>query len=981
MGANLSGRQSTYAPPELETRERALPPKDARPIVTLAQFFGAFRESPSEVVYFRAIKAKDCPPHLYRDFPTQENPPSGKNFLVASYSQLEPGSPNVKTIEAENQRRGAYFAVNAGGVKDVNITGFRAAFGESDPKPGEDIEAFLAAELQKVCPLQPSVELVTYKSVHRHWLITGPCSREEWIIIQQGMIAHFGSDPTISNEERVMRFPNSNHVRVDFVNDKLLYKPIELVIFEPARRYTVADLQSAFPCPDDGYLTAFAKLSQAKYKAAGVFPSEELKAKAEAIKTARKTRRKKNSTPEDNGAGSAPKSGFSNKKTTTLAELIERQKNGETLIEFKVEPADYSDGEFQPEEIKLIEGTIQRQCWRMANAADQKKHATLWECALILGGLINGELAERDRLEELLLEAVGVAGQNDPNCDLAHAGNTIDDAFGKAEATTLDELRERTWVEEKPQSDVEFYASYYQDIIPLAKSVWIEIEKAERQHPRIFWYGDVLSRLTLNKRDFRIEPLTPDTFAYRLAYLARWFTIKTDKNGNRTRVFQPPPGFLVKHLMAAPVADTPVPGLNRITDIPVFDRDGDLIDQPGFHHASGIFYNPAFYIEPIPERVSVADVNKAKDLLLRDLLVDFPFAGAGDKHNAIGALLTPFVREMIIGPTPMILAEASLPRSGKGLLIESILTICFGGKEGYEMLTYTADEKEMSKRITAALIAGKGGVLIDNIKDTIDSGDLCSALTATHHSGRILGASKLASVPVSCLWTATANNPSMSNEMAGRIISVRLLPNTDRPEERTGFTHPELQKWVAETRPQLVRAALVLCKAWLQKGKPRAKSKNHPAMGRYESFVSVVGGILENAGFDQFMANRASFTDRADTGRTARAILCHECFNKLDKVPGQSYTQATKSSEIWEKIGQHVEGLDLPKAKDPRLAFGHYLKASVDILPGYFGPADDTDNAPTVQATYRIVLTGKKTGGSRWYQVERLHYAEQTASF
>src|SRR5262245_3209189 len=174
-------------------------PKASRPVVTLAQFFAPFRESPAEVVHFRAFKAKNCPPHLYRDYPTEENPRDSKKFLVASYSQLGPGSENLKTIEAENLKRGAFFTVNAGGVKDVNITGFRAAFGESDPKPGEDIEDFLAAELQKICPLAPSVELMTYKSIHRHWLITGPCSREEWILIQQGMIAYFGSDPRISN--------------------------------------------------------------------------------------------------------------------------------------------------------------------------------------------------------------------------------------------------------------------------------------------------------------------------------------------------------------------------------------------------------------------------------------------------------------------------------------------------------------------------------------------------------------------------------------------------------------------------------------------------------------------------------------------------------------------------------------------------------------------------------------------------------------
>src|SRR5262249_28464111 len=168
---------------------------------------------------------------------------------------------SVNKILQMNQHYGVYFNVNAGGVKDVAIKRFVAAFAESDPKDGEDREAFLTAEIAKKCPLPPSVELLTYKSVHRHWLITSDCSREEWIIIQQGMIAYFGSDPAISNEERVMRFPHSKHVRVDFVAEKLLYKDIELVTFEPTRRYTVAQLQAAFPCPDDGYLNAHKKLA------------------------------------------------------------------------------------------------------------------------------------------------------------------------------------------------------------------------------------------------------------------------------------------------------------------------------------------------------------------------------------------------------------------------------------------------------------------------------------------------------------------------------------------------------------------------------------------------------------------------------------------------------------------------------------------------------------------------------------------------
>jgi hypothetical protein len=297
------------------------------------------------------------------------------------------------------------------------------------------------------------------------------------------------------------------------------------------------------------------------------------------------------------------------------------------------------------------------------------------------------------------------------------------------------------------------------------------------------------------------------------------------------------------------------------------------------------------------------------------------------------------------------------------------------------VLTYSPEETEMSKRITAALIAGKGGILIDNIKNTIDSGELCSALTEPYHNGRILGSSKLAEVRILCLWTATANNPTMSQEIAGRVISVRLVPNTDRPEERTGFKHENLMTWVSDNRPQLVRAVLILCKAWFQKGRPAMKAKTRPILGRYESFISVVGGILDNAGFYSFMANRRGFLERADSERYARATLCHLWFesSEFPKVvglmDGREMTQPSLASDVWDKVGVNIEGLELDsRYKDKRQAFGHYLKSSVDIIPSYSGPESDVEGAPHVEARYTIIR-GKKLRGSNTYQVERIeHY-------
>jgi hypothetical protein len=510
--------------------------------------------------------------------------------------------------------------------------------------------------------------------------------------------------------------------------------------------------------------------------------------------------------------------------------------------------------------------------------------------------------------------------------------------------------------------------------LPYWRSLACEAIKRLNKPPILFRYANTVVRIARgDDGGICLQTVTPEILRHHSADWAHWHKDEI--------TLALPPLELVKDLLAK--SDLPLPILHRVVTVPVFTADGSLLLDPGYDEASGIIYDPAFKVEPIPERVSDEDISKATDLLLQDLLVDFPFASDADRHNAIAALVTPFVRELIDGPTPLLLAEASLPRSGKGLLIESILQICFGGQEGYEMLTYSPEEKEMSKRITAALVAGKGGILIDNIKHTIDSGDLCSALTATHHSGRILGFSKLANVRISCLWTATANNPTMSQEVAGRVVSIRLVPDTDRPEERTDFKHKNLPKWVSENRPQLVRAILVLCKAWLQQGRPEMKSRTRPILGRYESFIEVVGGILENAGFGSFMSNRATFTERADTERSARAALCHLWFesSEFPKVAnlmdGREVTQSAKASEIWDKVGINVEGLEIdPRYKDKRTGFGYYLKASTDVVPGYSGPKNNADKAPHVEARYKIIRSTKKVAGSNTYQVERLEYFE-----
>jgi hypothetical protein len=399
---------------------------------SLPDFFTPFRTGPEELVCLRLMLPKKAPKHLVRDYPTQDSPPISKIQIVA-YPHLVDGSEYMKDLRAENKRRGIYCVVNPGGDSDLDITRFVATFSESDPPDGADVAEFIANQLAIEPPLPYSTTMLTHKSLHRYWLIDGPCSREEWLLLQQGQIAYYQSDPAIMNESRVMRLPYFNHVRVDYVNDCLLYKPIELHSFNPDRRYAFAQLQAAFPVGPEGMKKVHEKLSKPQYKDKEIEPSEELRKEVESLRKKPKSSSARSATPKDYRAD----------KITALAEVFDRKRSGESLNQPTIERADYGAAGIAPIDADMIEGTIERICLQLANARHGTKANTLFHCGLILYGLVKGDLADEARITTALLDAVQLAGADDPTFDLELARQTARNAFDRAGETTLENLRQR----------------------------------------------------------------------------------------------------------------------------------------------------------------------------------------------------------------------------------------------------------------------------------------------------------------------------------------------------------------------------------------------------------------------------------------------------------------------------------------------------------------------------------------------------------
>ncbi|MFM9860649.1 toprim domain-containing protein [Pseudoxanthobacter sp. M-2] len=349
--------------------------------------------------------------------------------------------------------------------------------------------------------------------------------------------------------------------------------------------------------------------------------------------------------------------------------------------------------------------------------------------------------------------------------------------------------------------------------------------------------------------------LNEDRLRHMLARLARWVRL----NAKGELMPAPPPVAVVKSVLATP--DPALPVLTGIVSTPVFGRGGTLITVPGYHPDARLLYVPApgFTVPTISMRPSTAEIAAARTLLCEDLLGDFPFTGDAERAHVVSLLLLGFLRGMIDGPTPLHLIEKPTPGSGATLMVDAVATILTGS--GASVMTEGRDDDEWRKRVTAKLRQIPAIVLIDNLRAKLDSSAVAAALTAPFWEDRILGVSEMVRLPIRCLWIATGNNPEFSNEMARRLVRIRLDPHEERPWQRTGFRHPDLMTWVRANRPRLVAACLTLCQAWIAAGRPRGTR----TIGSFENWAHAIGGVLEVTGIPGFLGNLDEMMEASDS--------------------------------------------------------------------------------------------------------------------
>lgn len=98
---------------------------------------------------------------------------------------------------------------------------------------------------------------------------------------------------------------------------------------------------------------------------------------------------------------------------------------------------------------------------------------------------------------------------------------------------------------------------------------------------------------------------------------------------------------------------------------------------------------------------------------------------------------------------------------------------------------------------------------------------------------------------------------------------IEFTVNTEHPENRTGWKHPNIEAYAWSRRGDLIWAALTLTRAWIAAGRSTFTART---LGSFEQWAETIGGILTVAGYDtstDFLGNLTALQTESDPAHAA----------------------------------------------------------------------------------------------------------------
>lgn len=307
--------------------------------------------------------------------------------------------------------------------------------------------------------------------------------------------------------------------------------------------------------------------------------------------------------------------------------------------------------------------------------------------------------------------------------------------------------------------------------------------------------------------------------------------------------------------------------LERVTRAPFVRPDGTICTEPGYDEATRtmLIPDPTMADIEVPEDPSPEEVAAARELIMTEWLGDFPFDGDPDRANALALVVTPAIRGLV-PRVPLAVVDGLQMGVGKNLLADSILTVYTG--EPAQPMNFVDEKEELRKQITSAFRTGAEFFVFDEAH-TIDGTALAQALTASTWQDRILGFSTMANFPNRVTWMSLGNQVQVRGDLTRRVYRIALRPKYANPQDRpaSSFRHPgqsglDLGSWTRKHRRDLLRAVLVLVRAWFAAGCPTPS--RGVSFGSFEPWERIAGGIVETAGLPGFLDNLTVWRSESD---------------------------------------------------------------------------------------------------------------------
>lgn len=413
---------------------------------------------------------------------------------------------------------------------------------------------------------------------------------------------------------------------------------------------------------------------------------------------------------------------------------------------------------------------------------------------------------------------------------------------------------------------------------------------------------------------------------------------------------------------------------------PVLLGSGRVLTESRYHRADRVLISIGLRERAawaagyhVPERPTQGQAQGSLDFLLREFLVDFPFATQGDRARAVALLLTMCVRHLM-DRAPGFILDAADRGSGKSLLAELMRIVARGTSSAAAISADKRDDEENRKAIVAALLAGECFILVDELPrgERVTSKLLSEMLTAADGTFkyRILGGNT--SVPLSGLTlTIAGNNVEPGADFNRRLFPIRLVVNDGIAHERGSFHHDNIRRWVPANRITLLAAVHTIVLFGIQNPPPST-----PAVGSFEAWSDVVLGALSLVVFD----DGRSVTSHVMEGRAKWTAARDETAGEWG--PFMAWA-VTRFADKWVTVKEMREQLKKAKVTAPDLPSALRL-ATADSESGAnrswafaFGAMRDTA-VPWADAIHRLRVAQVKGGreASR-YRIEAAPMREE----